>query len=450
MSATHPAPPKTSLLAGLFFSQSPCRHVMHTKTMTNPREHDETPGQRDNAAGPSSDFVQEENNNSPDEPAKDFRDRPISDFAPGELNELWHKNDPEGYAKFHESVRKALAPVFKEFDFSALDHVVDTSKFASGITGEAWKSWAGLTAPSLTPLVQPDLDAKFTGAIPDLKTWAVPSLAKHTADMAAAVAPTVDMTKFFGPVVDAQKLLASNGTLKLEQLQRSLDTTYADIAKSFTGLGIVDASLLKEAQRVSKQYADLITPLDGDDDPLPYLEQFHNDFLVLYASLVLAAGHAENLMADLCEIHLGKPQFHGASVSAQQQVGNMRETLEKQKKCTTCSVLAEEAKDHLDRRNLLVHGDWLVGEEIASDELKERHACYLRIARTSRVTKRKLMKTEEMRALAAEWSAGKKKTVGDLFHSEVVSLGLVTAYVNKFADLNDKLEAELTRHENEA
>lgn len=424
---------------------------MHTKTMTDPREHDETPGQRDNAAGPSSNSVQEENNNGPDGPVKDFRDRPISDFAPGELDDLWLKNDPEGYAKFHESVRKALAPVFKEFDFTALGHVVDTSKFASGITGEAWKSWAGLTAPSLTPLVQPDLDAKFTGAIPDLKTWAVPGLAKHTADMAAAVAPTVDMTKFFGPVVDAQKLLMSNGTLKLgEQLQLSLDSTYADIAKSFTGLGIVNPSLLKEAQHVSKQYADLITPLDGDNDPLPYLKQFHNDFLVLYASLVLAAGHAENLMADLCEIHLGKPEFHGASVSAQQQVGNMRETLEKQKKCTTCSELGKEAKDHLARRNLLVHGDWLVGEEIASDELKERHSWYWRIARTSRVTKRKLMKKEEMRALANEWSAGKKKTVGDLFHSEIVSLGLVTVYVNKFAGLNDKLEAELTRHENES
>ena len=54
-----------------------------------------------------------------------------------------------------------------------------------------------------------------------------------------------------------------------------------------------------------------------------------------------------------------------------------------------------------------------------------------------------------MQALAAEWDAGKAKTLGDLFHSEVVSLGLVTAYVNKFADLNDKLEKELERHENE-
>ena len=54
-----------------------------------------------------------------------------------------------------------------------------------------------------------------------------------------------------------------------------------------------------------------------------------------------------------------------------------------------------------------------------------------------------------MQALGAEWDAGKTKTLGDLFHSEVVSLGLVTAYVNKFAELNDKLEKELERHENE-
>lgn len=292
--------------------------------------------------------------------------------------------------------------------------------------------------------------AKFSGAYPDPSKWAPPGLAEHAADMAAAFTPTVDMTKFFAPVVDAQNMLATTGAFNIgQELQRSLDKTYADIAKSFSGLGVIDSSLLKEAQRVSKQYADLIEPLDTDDDPLPYLEQFHSDFLVLFASLVLAAGHLENLMADLCEELLGKEQFHGASVSAQQQVGNMRETLEKQKKCDVCSELAKEAKDPLDRRNLLVHGDWLVGEEIASDELKERHAWYWRISRTSRVTKRKLMNKEEMRALAAEWSAGKQKTVGDLFHSEVVSLGLVTAYVNKFGELNEKLEKELERHENE-
>lgn len=92
----------------------------------------------------------------------------------------------------------------------------------------------------------------------------------------------------------------------------------------------------------------------------------------------------------------------------------------------------------------------LVGEEIASDELKERHAWYWRISRTSRVTKRKPMNNDEMQALAAKWDAGKTKTLGDLFHSEVVSLGLVTAYVNKFDELNEKLEDELARHENEA
>ena len=59
------------------------------------------------------------------------------------------------------------------------------------------------------------------------------------------------------------------------------------------------------------------------------------------------------------------------------------------------------------------------------------------------------MNKDKMRDLVAEWDAGKAKTVSDLFHSEVVSLGLVTAYANKFADLNDKLERELERPENE-
>ena len=421
---------------------------MHTGPMTSPHEHDETPDQPDNTNNHL-----ENSSDSTDEnvPEPDFLDRPISDFKDGNLDDLWRKHDPEGYAKFQENARKALGSLFKKIDMPPFHHVIDTSKFASALTADAWKSLAGLETPRLTPLLQPEVAKAFTGIYPDPTKWAAPGLRQHAVDAAAAVTPTVDMKKFYGPVIDAQKLLASNGTLKLgEQLQRSLDKTYADIAKSFAGLGVVDTSALKEAQRVSQQYADLIDPLDTDEDPLPYLEQFHNDFLVLYASLVLAAGRLENLVADLCEIHLGKKHLHGASVAAQQRVGNMRQTLEDQKKCTTCSELAKEARDPLDRRNLLVHGDWLVGEEIASDELKERHAWYWRISRTSRVTKRKPMNNDEMQALAAEWDAGKTKTLGDLFHSEVVSLGLVTAYVNKFADLNERLEAELTRHENEA
>lgn len=418
--------------------------------MAKPQDHDEAPDKSDYTDNPSTD-TNDQPNATTDEPDFDFSDYPISDLKDDEFLNRWREKDPEGYVKFNENIRKALAPVLKNVNFSGLGHAVDTSKFASALTADAWKSMAGLAAPRLTPLVEPNMLAKFSGAYPDTSKWAPPGLAEHAADMAAAFTPTVDMTKFFAPVVDAQNMLATTGALNIgQELQRSLDKTYADIAKSFAGLGVIDSSLLEEAQRVSKQYANLIAPLDTDDDPLPYLEQFHSDFLVLYASLVLAAGHLENLMADLCEELLGKEQFHGASVSAQQQVGNMRETLEKQKKCSICSELAKEAKDPLDRRNLLVHGDWLVGEEIASDELKERHAWYWRISRTSRVTKRKLMKKEDMQALAAEWSAGKQKTVGDLFHSEVVSLGLVTVYVNKFAELNDKLEKELTRHENEA
>lgn len=422
---------------------------MHTGPMTELHEHDETPDQPDNADNNHS----ENSSDSTDEnaPESDFLNHPVSDLKDDEFLDRWREKDPEGYVRFHENIRKALAPAIKNVNFSGLGHVVDTSKFATALTADAWKSVAGIEPPRLTPLIEPNMLAKFSGAYPDPSKWAVPGLAEHAADMAEAFAPTVDMTKFYAPVIDAQHMLATTGAFNIgQELQRSLDITYADIAKSFSNLGVIDSSLLKEAQRVSQQYADLIDPLDTDEDPLPYLEQFHSDFLVLYASLVLAAGHLENLVADLCEVLLGKPQFHGASVAAQQRLGNMRQTLEDQKKCTTCSELARQARDPLKRRNLLVHGDWLVGEEIASDELKERHAWYWRISRTSRVTKRKPMNNDEMQALAAKWDAGKTKTLGDLFHSEVVSLGLVTAYVNKFDELNEKLEDELARHENEA
>lgn len=422
---------------------------MHTGPMTTPHEHDETPDQPDNADNNHS----ENSSDSTDEnaPESDFLNHPVSDLKDDEFLDCWREKDPEGYVRFHENIRKALAPALKNVNFSGLGHFVDTSKFATALTADAWKSVAGIEPPRLTSLIEPNMLAKLSGAYPDPSKWAVPGLAEHAADMAEAFAPTVDMTKFYAPVIDAQHMLATTGAFNIgQELQRSLDTTYADIAKSFSNLGVIDSSLLNEAQRVSQQYVDLIDPLDTDEDPLPYLEQFHSDFLVLYASLVLAAGHLENLVADLCEVLLGKPQFHGASVAAQQRLGNMRQTLEDQKKCTTCSELARQARDPLKRRNLLVHGDWLVGEEIASDELKERHAWYWRISRTSRVTKRKPMNNDEMQALAAEWDAGKTKTLGDLFHSEVVSLGLVTAYVNKFDELNEKLEDELARHENEA
>lgn len=416
---------------------------MHTGPMTTPHTPDE-PGNADNNHPENPSERTDENARDPD-----FLDRPISDFKGENLDDLWRKNAPESYARFQETAHKALGSLFKQLDMPGINHVVDTSKLATALTADAWKSVADIKPPRLTPLIEPNMLAKFSGAYPDPSKWAVPGLAEHAADMAEAFAPTVDMTKSYAPVIDAQHMLATTGAFNIgQELQRSLDTTYADIAKSFSNLGVIDSSLLKEAQRISQQYADLIDSLDTDDDPLPYLNQFHSDFLVLYASLVLAAGRLENLVADLCEELLGKEQFHGASVSAQQMVGNMRETLEKQKKCNTCSELAKAAKDPLDRRNLLVHGDWLVGEEIASDELKERHAWYWRISRTSRVTKRKLMSKDEMRALAAEWDAGKTKTVGDLFHSEVVSLGLVTAYVNKFDELIEKLEEELARHEN--
>ncbi len=422
---------------------------MHTGHMTTPHEHNEAPDQCDYTDDPSDDSS-DQLDNTTDEHVTGSFGHPISSLKDHEFLDRWRESDPEGFVKFHESIRNGLAPAFKNIDISSLGHVLDTSELTMLAT-DAWKSAAGIKPPRFTSLIEPNVLAKLSGAYPDVSKWSTPGLAEYAADMAAAATPTVDMRKFYGPVVDAQNMLATTGAFNIgQELQRSLDKTYADIAKSFSNLGVVDSSLLKEAQRISQQYADLIEPLDTDDDPLPYLKQFHSDFLVLYASFVLAAGRLENLVADLCEALLGKKQFHGASVAAQQRLGNMRQTLEDQKKCATCSELAKEVKDPLKRRNLLVHGDWLVGEEIASDELKERHAWYWRISRTSRVTKRKPMNNDKMQALAAEWDAGKTKTPDDLFHSEVVSLGLVTAYVNKFAELNEKLEAELTRHENAA
>ena len=63
------------------------------------------------------------------------------------------------------------------------------------------------------------------------------------------------------------------------------------------------------------------------------------------------------------------------------------------------------------------------------------------------VTKRERMVKNKIKALVDQWENGKKDAFDALFHSEVVSLGLVAALSETFAEAGDALERELEVHE---
>lgn len=263
---------------------------------------------------------------------------------------------------------------------------------------------------------------------------------------AFTLTPTFDPSRFFAPVLDAKALLGEDAweSLTGKALQRSLDKTYADFAAAAKAAASL-SPMLEAAKKVSQQYAGLV-PDSGDDAPLPYLEKFHGDFLTLFAMLVLAASRVENLMADLCEVHFGVAQFEGATYLAHASFGRMRGYLEKHAGCQACRELAAETEDPIDFRNALVHGDWLIGGEIASEEQKARHSWLKQISMVTRVVRRKPLGKKAFSSLQEQWSEGKPQTLRDLFTSQVVSIGLVSAHVEKFTELGDRCEEELARH----
>jgi len=73
--------------------------------MTTPHEHDETPNDPKTGTDfPSGDSGQDSTKDS-SASAADFRNRRLDDFEGENLDDIWRKNDPEGYAAMQTTVQ---------------------------------------------------------------------------------------------------------------------------------------------------------------------------------------------------------------------------------------------------------------------------------------------------------------------------------------------------------
>lgn len=296
---------------------------------------------------------------------------------------------------------------------------------------------------TLQDTVAPGLLAHTANAYAQQWKFLLPNPVDYQAK-ALAAAPSLDPSRYFVPVPDAKTLLGNDvwDQVTGAALKHSLDETFAEFAeaaKAATSLALA----VEAAHNLAQQYMDVFP----DNDPLPYLEKFHNDFLTQFALLVLAASRVENLMADLCEVHFGSTQFGNATHLAHTSFGRMRGYLEDNADCQACRELAADTKDPIDFRNTLVHGDWFVGNEIVSAEHKSRRVWFEKLANVTRVVKRRPLTKKDFDKLADRWNTGKPQTLRDLFESELVTTSLVSAHVATFTDLGDRCEEELERHE---
>ncbi|MET3943616.1 hypothetical protein [Corynebacterium mucifaciens] len=323
---------------------------------------------------------------SDDQDNTDPLDRPISDFTDDELNSLLHKHYPNLMAEIAETARKAYAPIDAEF----------------------LKSISRANIPRI------DYTSAFRDMVPKIDL--------------SAYAPKIELP----PISD--------------ELQKTLDQAYKGISESVAVLPGVEA-VLQSARELSEQYAGLL-PF-ARREPLPYLQSFNDEFLAVYACLVLAAARVENLMADLCQHHFGEGELRGATHRAQKMAKGLRKALANEAPCATCRGIAEDLEEPIDMRNTFVHGSWEAGADIASEEEKARQALVGRALGDSRVRKRKLLDRDQIETLASGWKDGDENALDDLFEEQIISLGIVTAYAEIFTEFGDALEDELIFHEQE-
>mgnify|MGYP006975423899 CR=1 FL=1 len=235
-----------------------------------------------------------------------------------------------------------------------------------------------------------------------------------------------------------------NGKSYVEDMIRlSLDATFDDLATA-AGSSSFEIELVWAAKRSAEQYLDSL-PLLLVSYPLPYLERFHTDFLVCYAKLVLAASHVENLMADLCEAHFGKAEYGNTTHHAHEAFGRMRGHLEAKAPCKACRKIAAETKMAIRFRNMLVHGDWVIGANIASDEHKSLQTWNRKIARIAQVTKRKNLSKNKFQKLAKKAENDASQSA-EFVETQVVSMGIVAAFTDTFTGLARRCEEELLLH----
>lgn len=412
---------------------------MHTGRMTTPHEHDEIPNEPENGPDfPSSDSDQDSTKDTRAS-AADFRDRPLADFESEDLDDIWRSNDPEGYAALQQTVQpiveKAWAETLRKLD---PDFVTRIAGKQFSLPPSVRETWTKANPEFFSSALSETVARQFASFDTSVTHTAVE---KARLNLAPTLARWLNAGNFtdYGPLVSLPELpdLSDTAQRQFDALFDSLNEQLKDLAFPPHFLGSV--------KKLSEPYAKTL-PF-ARQDPLPFLKRFDNDFLVLYASVVLSASRVENLLADLADVLLPDNELAGRSAEAHSFGDELRKNIAKNDMCDTCAAIAKELTKPFDARNLYVHAKWKVGKDIASKEEKARRALEFTLFPDTVVTKRERMVKNKIKALVDQWENGKKDAFDALFHSEVVSLGLVAALAETFTEAGEALERELEVHE---
>ena len=412
---------------------------MHTGGMTTPHERDQTTNETGNGSGfPSGDS---DRNSTMDSSASadDPRNRPLADFDGEDLDDIWRKNDPEGYAALQKTVQpiveKAWAQSLRKLD---PDFVTRIAGKQFSLPPSVWETWAKANPGFFLPALNETLARQFAS---------FDTSVTHTAAEKARLNLAPSMTRWlnagnfadYGPLVPLPELPDLGDTA-----QRQFDTLFASINEQLEDLAF-PPHFLDTAKKLSEPYAKTL-PF-ARQNPLPFLKRFDNDFLILYASVVLSASRAENLLADLAGVLLPDKELAGLSAEAHSFGDDLRKSIAKNDMCDTCAGIAKDLAKPFVARNTYVHAKWKIGKDIASEEEKVHRALEFTLFPDTVVTKRERMVKNKIKALVDQCENGKKDAFDALFHSELVSLGLVAALSETFTEAGDALECELEVHE---
>lgn len=413
---------------------------MHTGHMTTPHEHDESPNEPENGPDfPSGDSDQDSTQDT-SASAADFRDRPLADFESENLDDIWRNNDPEGYAAMQQAVQpifeKAWAKTLRKLD---PDFVTKIAGKQFSLPPGIWETWAKANPEFFSPALNETVARQFASFDTSI-THSAAEKARLNLAPALAMWPNAGNFADFEPLVPLPELPDLSDTA-----QRQFDTLFASLNEQLKDLAF-PPHFLDSVKKLSEPYAKTL-PF-ARQAPLPFLKRFDNDFLVLYASVVLSASRVENLLADLADVLLPDEELAGLSAAAHSFGDDLLQSIANNDKCDTCAGIAEELAEPFLARNTYVHAKWKkVGKEVASKEEKSRRALELTLFPDTILIQRKPMGKKKLKALAAKWENGEKDAFDALFHSEVVSLGLVAALAETFTEAGDALERELEVHE---
>ncbi|GAA0218140.1 hypothetical protein [Corynebacterium riegelii] len=407
--------------------------------MTEPYKHDEIPNEPENGSDfPSGDSTRKGTEDT-STPTADFHNRPLTDFEGENLNDIWRKNDPEGYAAMQKTVQpiveKAWGKSLRKLDS---DFVTKIAGKQLSLPPSVWETWAK-TDPAF---FSPALSETFAHQFASFNTSVTHAAAeKASLNLAPSMKRWLNAGNFAdcGPLEPLPELPDLSDTA-----QRQFDTLFASLNEQLKDLAF-PPHFLDSVKKLSEPYAKIL-PF-ARQDPLPFLKRFGNDFLVLYASVVLAASRVENLLADLADVLFSDEELAGLSAEAHSFGDGLRKSIANNGTCGTCAGIAKDLAKPFAARNTYVHAKWKVGKEIASKEEKARRALEFTLFPETVVTKRERMVKNKIKALVGQWENGKKDAFDALFHSEVVSLGLVAALSETFTEAGNALERELEIHE---